>query len=561
MSSRSHGFVGSHLSPFTELLPGQAATFATQDLNSLASQMVSLPDTPKDGPDPEENLWVPAGYTYFGQFVDHDLTFDSTSSLNLADRAPQGSHVPSNLRTPRFDLDNVYGDGPDAQPFMYDAAGLKLLVSHDGHDLARASNGRAIIGDKRNDENSIVCQIQLGMIRYHNAVVDALAGHPEHWTVPDDLFASAQNEVRWTYQRIIIEDFLPRIVDSKVFEDLALATDPVTRRSAYVLYTDDKRANLPREFVGAAYRFGHSGVRQGYRLSTKAIHSIFAGSNRDPKTDAAARENTLLGFDPLPKAHVVDSWERFFPDSGPGADIHITGRKAAKGVVDNQPPILQYAYKIDTTLVDPLSVLPQDVPEPKAVSEAEAAIAPQPLPHPPRGPLALLNLLRGNFYGLASGQSVAEALNKRGRPVTPLTEAELVVRVAIKTQPGQTISEDAQAFQWQPIAAALRKSTPLWFYVLAEAQAPLLAAVPGRSFGSMEHVFSDDDLLNGPGALTQLGGVGGRIIAEVFFGLLDADPRSVSNDPAAKDFKPRMAGNGRLCMRNLLDFGGGAPSV
>lgn len=553
MGSKSHGFIGSHLAPFTELLPGQSATSAASDLNNLAMQMISPHDTPKDGADPEENLWVPAGYTYFGQFVDHDLTFDSTSSLNLADRLPQGSHVPSNLRTPRFDLDNVYGDGPDAQPFMYDGAGQKLLVSHNGEDLARASNGRAIIGDKRNDENSIVCQIQLGMIRYHNAVVDALTGHPEQWTVPDDLFASARNEVRWTYQRIIIEDFLPRIVDSAVFQDLAGAADPIARRGSYVLYTEDKRVNLPREFVGAAYRFGHSGVRQGYRLNTETIHSIFAGSNRDPKTDKAAREDTLLGFDPLPKSHIIDSWKRFFPDTEPGADIGLTGRVAAKGVVKNQPPILQYAYKIDSTLVDPLSVLPADVPEPKAVSEAEAATG-APLPHAPRSSLALLNLLRGNFYGLPSGQSVADALNKRGRPVTKLTDAELVVRVAIPTPPGFHIDKDTQAFQWQPIDAALRKNTPLWFYVLAEAQAPLHAAIPGKTFGTVDQVFSDDDLLSGPGALTQLGGVGGRIIAEVFFGLLDADPQSVVNDPAAKGFTPRMAGNGRVCMRNLLDF-------
>ena len=94
-----HGFIGSHLQPFTELLPLRTTTFAGTDLAVLATMMQADPDTVKDGPDPEENLWLPAGYTYFGQFVDHDLTFDSTSSLNPADRPPQGSHVPSNLRT------------------------------------------------------------------------------------------------------------------------------------------------------------------------------------------------------------------------------------------------------------------------------------------------------------------------------------------------------------------------------------------------------------------------------------------------------------------------------
>ena len=138
-----HGFIGSHLQPFTELLPLRTTTFAGTDLAVLATMMQADPDTVKDGPDPEENLWLPAGYTYFGQFVDHDLTFDSTSSLNPADRPPQGSHVPSNLRTPRFDLDNVYGDGPDAQPFMYGSDGASLLTGT--NDLLRAPNGRAII--------------------------------------------------------------------------------------------------------------------------------------------------------------------------------------------------------------------------------------------------------------------------------------------------------------------------------------------------------------------------------------------------------------------------------
>ena len=61
----------------------------------------------------------------------------------------------------------------------------------------------------------------------------------------------------------------------------------------------------------------------------------------------------------------------------------------------------------------------------------------------------------------------------------------------------------------------------------------------------------------GPGALTQLGWVGGRIVAEVFYyGLLDEDPDSVFNHPAAKGFTPRFAAGGKLiCMRNLLDYG------
>ncbi|NQX95325.1 MAG: hypothetical protein HRT64_10495 [Erythrobacter sp.] len=56
--------------------------------------------------------------------------------------------------------------------------GAKLLTGADNpgqprindHDLLRAPNGRAIIGDPRNDENRIISQIQLAIIRFHNLV-------------------------------------------------------------------------------------------------------------------------------------------------------------------------------------------------------------------------------------------------------------------------------------------------------------------------------------------------------------------------------------------------------
>ena len=168
MSDLAHGEVGKHELNFTELLTLRTSGFDVPALVQLAQDMKGAVDTVKDGPDPEENILVPAGYTYFGQFIDHDLTFDSASTLD----GSTGSAA-SSVRTPRFDLDCLYGDGPDAQPFMYD--GAKLLFK-DGpatsgpgelaaRDLLRNPNGRAIIGDKRNDENSIVSQIQLGFVR------------------------------------------------------------------------------------------------------------------------------------------------------------------------------------------------------------------------------------------------------------------------------------------------------------------------------------------------------------------------------------------------------------
>ena len=138
MSDSGHGSVGTREQQFTELLPLRKKIYLTKLLFDLAGAMKSDPDGVHDGPDPEENLWIPAGYTYFGQFVDHDLTFDNTSSLNPADDGTQNRH-PTNLRTPRFDLDSVYGDGPDAQPFLYDSDGASLLFKDGTANATRHS--------------------------------------------------------------------------------------------------------------------------------------------------------------------------------------------------------------------------------------------------------------------------------------------------------------------------------------------------------------------------------------------------------------------------------------
>src|SRR5712691_1422783 len=182
------------------------ADFGIDDTHSLAAlavlagTMTSIADPadPKDGPDNEEG-GIPAAYTYFGQFIDHDLTFDPASSL-------QRQNDPDALvdfRTPRFDLDNVYGRGPDDQPYFYQDDGVHLLLGrrltgnpHDSRtrDLPRntprrGGRARALIGDPRNDENVIVSQLQSTMLRFHNRVVDFMA--------KGSSFEEVQNAVRW----------------------------------------------------------------------------------------------------------------------------------------------------------------------------------------------------------------------------------------------------------------------------------------------------------------------------------------------------------------------------
>src|SRR5580704_13417701 len=195
-----------------------AATFGDTDAESeknlivLATAMSSEFDDPKDGPDAEES-GIPALYTYFGQFIDHDITFDPMSSL-IKDNDPDAL---VDYRNQALDLDNVYGRGRGDQTYMYDGA-MKFLLgepmsgsNNEAWDLPRNSQGRALIGDPRNDENSIVSQLQGLFLRFHNRL---LADNP------GISFEASQELMRFHYQYMILEDFLPRIIHSSVLNYL-----------------------------------------------------------------------------------------------------------------------------------------------------------------------------------------------------------------------------------------------------------------------------------------------------------------------------------------------------
>ncbi|HYI92331.1 MAG TPA: hypothetical protein VEX68_02200, partial [Bryobacteraceae bacterium] len=176
LSRRSSQFEGRFGRMFRSLPPGH---FSEKMLKDLATAMTAEPEnppTPETEPDDEENDVIAAGYTYLGQFIDHDLTFDPVSSLQRQND-PDGL---VNYRTPRFDLDSVYGRGPDDQPYLYRRDGIKMLLGDPltGNDNDPGANDlprirpqdrepeRAIIGDPRNDENVIISQLQSAMIRF-----------------------------------------------------------------------------------------------------------------------------------------------------------------------------------------------------------------------------------------------------------------------------------------------------------------------------------------------------------------------------------------------------------
>ena len=189
--------------------------------DDLSDPITLITDPAKSANNPD-NPAMTAGFTFLGQFVDHDMTFDPTSSLARR----QDPEAIRNFRIPALDLDNVYGGGPGASPHLYDATvdgGRTTLlveeipgsaaVSVDGStrfDLPRNSQLTALLGDPRNDENLIVSQFHLALLRFHNRVVDDVKAELGAGYTAGEIFAEAQRVVRWHYQWLVLHEFLRR---------------------------------------------------------------------------------------------------------------------------------------------------------------------------------------------------------------------------------------------------------------------------------------------------------------------------------------------------------------
>jgi len=466
-----------------------AATYGATDAESrlalmaLGAAMTSEFDAPKDGLDGEES-GIPALYTYFGQFIDHDITFDPMTTL-IQHNDPDAV---TDFRTPALDLDNVYGRGPGDQPYMYDRNGIKFLLGdkldNGAFDLPRnnAHPRRALIGDPRNDENSIVSQFQALMLRFHNRIVD---------DNPALDFPSLQKLVRWHYQWVIVNDFLPRIISASVLDALKTPSGKFDQKKLE-FYHWRNTPFMPVEFSVAAYRLGHSMIRPGYRLNDddSTLLPIFPIPDTVPGAPAGGISPGLTGFQAMAKNRGID-WARF---------IDLGNPRAYGGDPDNvSPPTadmkkrLQFAYRIDTSVVTPLSVLP-------------AAVASDPPPS-----LAQRNLLRGFELGLPTGQSVAKAMG-----VIPLTDDQIIIGKAVDV-PGA--GDVLGPLSGLPQLSAFRGKCPLWTYILAEA---------ARTKATVSIPVTPATTISTP----QLGAVGGRIVAEVFLGMLFGESDSfLSADP------------------------------
>jgi hypothetical protein len=430
---------------------------------------------------------IPPIYTYWGQFIDHDITANTdrtseTSDITRPDLAPVHPKTVTdnlrNLRMPQLDLDSLYGDGPTFDPAhpttaaaFYDGIKFRLgtvAEADDGsipgdhvpplgdgaRDLPRGADTKALIGDARNDENLIVAQLHLAFLRFHNAVVDWVeANEPGAYRSDEVIFFRARQLVRWHYQWLVVHDFLKTLTVPGMVDQILLGGNE--------LYAPrDEGAYMPLEFSVASYRFGHSMVRGAYDynrnfgrpglvIPTAPFGLIFLFTGQAPTPFGGAT-------DTLPFNWVIE-WDRFVDHGSPLSD--------------------RFARKIDTRLAPPLTQMVNQLgtpPELPPISEI--------LQH-----LAMRNLLRGYSLAIPTGQAVATALG-----VPPLTPAEL--------QQGNSAGLNTAL-----VAGGFLDATPLWFYVLKEAEV--------RANGNA------------------LGPVGSRIVAETLIGQIRADDGSYLNQP------------------------------
>jgi Animal haem peroxidase len=306
-----------------------------------------------DGGENADDGQAEAGWPFFGQYVAHDLT---------ADRSPLRAHADlgalRNMRSPRANLESLYGGGSLGSPYLFTREDPAKMLENDG-DVPRNQEGIALIGDPRNDVHVFMSQMQVAFIRAHNRLVDRLRADA---VVEAELFDEARRALAWHYQWVIVNELLSGLAGQELVDELL--------ESGPRYYRPDPNPYIPVEFADAAYRYGHSQIRQLYRLQP-------GGPERPVFPD-------LIGFGPIGDRRV--DWSLLFD-------------------VPGRPPA-QRCKSIDGRLPRSLIELPQ------AITGA--------VEHEAYRSLAARDLERGLGTGLPSGESVARAIGAE-----PLSEDEL----------------------------------------------------------------------------------------------------------------------------------------
>lgn len=366
-----------------------------------------------------ENSNIPAGYTYLGQFIDHDITQDRQSRIDAIHTIfPENT---KNFRNPALDLDSIYLGGPRMNPELFESDKKTFKIGQTSeimglgtfnNDLPRQGT-LALIGDSRNDENLIVSQTQLAFMKFHNSRVAAN---------PKTSFEELRQEVVLHYQSIILTDYLPKIIDPDILIDVL--------QNGRCFYTNLMNDCIPLEFSVAVYRMGHSMVCSSYEWNHIYNSGGALGALTLPQLFAFSHEHNQCSFDRHPAqqfsalpSSLIPDWNYFYDFSG------VSGENNKN---------VNYARKFDISLAIDLQALP------------EFQRMNSKLPSPFYS-LATRNLLRGRLVALPTGQEVAMALGEK-----PLTSFEVI----------DNLSPNLAKIM---VERGFDHATPLWYYILREA--------------------------------------------------------------------------------------------
>ena len=543
---------------FDQIVDDPGAHLPASDTNATVSALKLLGSAMVDqAPPTDANSTIPPVYTYWGQFIDHDMTANTDRDSSVSDIRPDDlkplapAHVTANLRNlrrPALDLDSVYGEGPEIlfgpteDGMLYDGIKFRLGRCTDAagipgdrippiadldRDLPRIgplldagvvteddftpehraqANFRtlAVVGDTRNDENLVISQFHVAFLRFHNRVVDEIIaegnlaarfGFGRQRSIR--IFNRARRLTRWHYQWLVVHDYLKTVTRAGVADKILLAGP-----QHYDLR--DGEAYMPLEFSVAAYRYGHSMVRGGYDHNRNfgrgavvapfaSFEQLFEFTGNGHALDTTTTPPSVVfgpfrGAPTLPFNWIIE-WDRL-TDKG---SVFPT----------------RFARKIDTHLVPALLDL---------VNEANEASIPAPLRSMLKQ-LAQRNLLRGYLLHMPTGQAAAEAMD-----VEPLSPDE----IRQGASPEMLAALDAGSFV---------ERTPLWFYLLKEAEV--------RCNGNT------------------LGQLGSRLVCETIIGMLYVDESSFIHqgnwDPADSPLRGDE-GDPIVTIRDFLRFAGVAPS-
>jgi hypothetical protein len=398
-----------------------------------------------------------SGYAYLGQFITHDL------SRPGAGLSVTGNEEDVNERTARLDLEQLYGNPP-----LVPAAkrnGPRLLLGETlgspglpptDNDLPRDPEGNALIPDERNDFTLLIAQLHVLMIKFHNRIVDdlCLGNIPPASPADVSLFARAKRLVTWHYQWIVRYDYLPKLVEPGVLQDIVMS-------SPRLYWPLRGKALIPVEFAWAAFQYGHSAVQNSYNINPVA-RKITASDTFCLTGTAPAQKKLKLCADPigntrLPQRYVVEPG-RMFGWAPPG--------------------ISNVSEEIDTLIPSAFYHLS---PEAETLFTNEESDR-----NGGRGPsLPEITFLRGKQHGLPSGQ-------------------EACCLSGVQCLAADQLAHTAQLRKFL-CDTGLDKRTPLFYYILREAEVAGRASVWGRP-------------------CKRLGPLGSRIVAEVILGVSNADP-------------------------------------